>query len=135
MWPSQTVRLRPLAVGERIDAAIKIVRSSFLTLAKAALVVGVPSGIVVAFLSASVHSSQENLLTTGANGTNLHTGALYPVLGGDLLTFVIALIVSAFVTVVCFASSPTPILASQPNGVRPSVSAGRGSGRSSGSPF
>jgi hypothetical protein len=102
MWPSQTVRLRPLAVGERIDAAIKIVRSSFLTLAKAALVVGVPSGIVVAFLSASVHSSQENLLTTGANGTNLHTGALYPVLGGDLLTFVIALIVSAFVTVVCF---------------------------------
>ena len=30
MWPAQVVNLRPLGVGERIDAAIKIVRAKFL---------------------------------------------------------------------------------------------------------
>ena len=102
MWPSQTVRLRPLGVGERIDAAIKIVRANFLTLVRAALIVAVPSGIVIAVISASIHSSQQSLVTQNSTGTKFHTSALYPLLGGDLLTFVIALIVSAFVTVVCF---------------------------------
>jgi hypothetical protein len=32
MWPGHAVSLRPLGVGERIDAAIKIVRAYFLAL-------------------------------------------------------------------------------------------------------
>jgi hypothetical protein len=102
MWPPQTVRLRPLAVGERIDAAIKIVRANFLTLVRAALIVAVPSGIAIAIISASIHSSQQSLVTQSSTGTKFNTSRLYPLLGGDLLTFVIALLVSAFVTVVCF---------------------------------
>lgn len=99
MWPGNTTNLRPLGVGERIDAAIKIVRANFLTLAKAALAVAVPSGIVVAIISVSIRSSQQSALSTP--GT-LPTGSLYTVAGGDFLTLVITFIVSAFVTAVCF---------------------------------
>ena len=59
MWPGQaTPGLRPLGVGERMDAAIKIVRANFLTLARRPPVVAIPSGIVVAIISASVRSSR-----------------------------------------------------------------------------
>ena len=97
MWPAQAVRLRPLGVGERIDAAIKIVRANFLTLAKAALVVAVPSGLVVAIISVSVRSSSEQPVLTDTT-----SNTVYPALGAELLTLVITLIVSALVTAVCF---------------------------------
>ena len=97
MWPAQPVRLRPLGVGERIDAAIKIVRANFLTLAKASLVVAVPSGIVVAIISVSVRSSSEQPVLTGTTSSTI-----YPALGAELLTLVITLVVSALVTAVCF---------------------------------
>ena len=96
MWPAQPVGLRPLGVGERIDAAIKIVRASFLTLARAALVVAIPSGIVVAVIAESVRSAEQNGINTN------DTRSLYTALGGELVTLVITLVVSAFVTAVCF---------------------------------
>jgi len=61
-----------IGVGERIDAAIKIVRAYFLTLARAALVVAIPSGIVLAVISVSVRSSEHNLVTTGTSGPTLN---------------------------------------------------------------
>jgi len=79
-----------------MDAAIKIVRVNFLTLARAALVVAIPSGIVVAIISASVRSSEQSAVNAGVSGS------LYTSLGGVLLTLVITLVVSAFVTAVCF---------------------------------
>ena len=96
MWPAQAVNLRPLGVGERIDAAIKIVRANFSTLARASLVVAIPSGIVVAIIAASVSASEQNATDTGVSRD------LYTALGGELLTLVITLVVSAFVTAVCF---------------------------------
>ncbi len=96
MWPAQAVNLRPLGVGERIDAAIKIVRANFSTLARASLVVAIPSGIVVAIITASVRASEQNATDTGVSRD------LYTALGGELLTLVITLVVSAFVTAVCF---------------------------------
>ena len=69
MWPAQAVGLRPLGIGERMDAAIKIVRVNFLTLARAALVVAIPSGIVVAIISASVRSSEQSAVNAGVSGS------------------------------------------------------------------
>jgi hypothetical protein len=91
-----------LGVGERIDAAIKIVRAHFLTLARAALVVAIPSGIVVAVISVSVRSSEKSLVTSPATGTTLKLGDLYAILGGEILTVAITFIVGAFITAVCF---------------------------------
>jgi hypothetical protein len=102
MWPSQTVRLRPLGVGERLDAAIKIVRSNFVTLAKAALIIAIPGGIFVGLLSISVVSSEQNIFTAGAGGTTFQTGDLSRLIGGELLTSVIELVLGAFVIAVCF---------------------------------
>jgi MFS family permease len=96
MWPAQTVNLRPLGVGERIDAAIKIVRANFSTLARASLVVAIPSGVVVAIITASVTASEQNATDTSVGRS------LYTALGGEFLTLVITLVVSAFVTAVCF---------------------------------
>ena len=96
MWPAQATVLRPLGVGERMDAAIKIVRANFLTLARASLVVAIPAGIVVAIISASVRSSEDSAVNAGVNRS------LYTALGGELLTLVITLVVGAFVTAVCF---------------------------------
>jgi hypothetical protein len=91
-----------LGVGERIDAAIKIVRSNFLTLVKAAAIVAIPAGIVVAIISVSVVSSGQGLLTAGTTSSNIGTGSRNTLVGGELLTFAIAFVVGAFVTAVCF---------------------------------
>jgi hypothetical protein len=96
MWPAQAVGLRPLGVGERIDAAIKIVRSGFPTLVKAMLVVAIPSGVVVAIISTSVGSSIQNGRVAG------QALSLSAVLAGKVVVGVIALVVSAFATAVCF---------------------------------
>ncbi|MGA2530995.1 MAG: hypothetical protein ABSG36_17780 [Acidimicrobiales bacterium] len=102
MWPSQTVRLRPLGVGERIDAAIKIVRANFLTLVKAAAIVAIPAGVLTAIISVSVVSSGEGLLSSGTTNSNLGAGTRNTLVGGELLTVAIAFVVGAFVTAVCF---------------------------------
>lgn len=130
MWPQQTVHLRPLGVGERIDAAIKIVRASFLTLARAALVVAVPAAALLAAVSASLVSTGQNLLAT--NGSGL-TGDQNTLLGGYAITVVVALLVGAFVTAACFALSATPTWASVPPGEMRSDSDGRNSILSCGS--
>ena len=51
-----TPQLRPLSVGEVLDASFKIVRQSFGTLAGCVLVVAVPLNIINTLITASASS-------------------------------------------------------------------------------
>jgi len=95
-------------VGERLDAAIKIVRGNFLTFVKAALVIAIPSGILNFIVSLSTASS---LSTTAVGGTTVTGSTIAGTqLNGDLSTFfgglallgVIQLIVTLIITATCF---------------------------------
>ena len=70
-------QLRPLSVGEVLDASFKIVRQSFGTLAACVLVVALPLNIVNTLITASASDDAfdfDSNTTTGtgfANGTEL----------------------------------------------------------------
>ena len=70
MWTPPPVMLRPLGVGERIDAAFKIWTRNFLPMAKAMLVIAVPAGIIEALITLSI---QPSATTTQIGGTTLTT--------------------------------------------------------------
>src|SRR5271157_5181926 len=86
--------LRPLGVGERIDAAFKIWTRNFLPMAKAMLVIAVPAGIVEALVTLSM---QPDTTTTqiGSTSFTTSTGNGAAVLGGTAVNLVIGVFVSA----------------------------------------
>ena len=94
MWTPPPVMLRPLGVGERIDAAFKIWTRNFLPMAKAMLVIAVPAGIIEALISLSI---QPSATTTQIGGTTLTTSSSdgASVLGGSAANLVIGLFVAA----------------------------------------
>jgi len=108
MWQRPATALRPLGVGERLDAAIKIVRGNFLTFVKAALVIAIPSGILIFIISLSTAAS---ITTSSVNSTSVNGSTITGTqLNGDLSTFfggvallgVVQLIVTLIITATCF---------------------------------
>jgi hypothetical protein len=94
--------LRPLAVGEIIDVAIKIWRRHLPTLARIVFVVVAPVQILSALVAASVTPSDPGFETVDANGeVTVDTGALAAWLAGmltaQLLSALAVLIASAAV--------------------------------------
>ena len=70
MWvPPQRV-LRPLGVGERIDATFKIWGRNFLSMAKAMLIIAIPAGIIEALV---VVSEQSSVTTTSVGSSTFTT--------------------------------------------------------------
>jgi hypothetical protein len=94
-----TPQLRPLSVGEVLDASFKIVRQSFGTLAGCVLVVALPLNILNTLITASASDDAfdfESNTTTGtgfANGTEI---------AGTLLTTTLSLVLMSLASAACF---------------------------------
>ncbi|HXY46225.1 MAG TPA: proline-rich domain-containing protein, partial [Acidimicrobiales bacterium] len=105
MWQQrQAVALRPLGAGERIDAAIKIVRRNFLTFAKASLVVAVPAAVVISLILVSVISSLQSAFKTNSQGelAGFTSGSALTVFGGFALLYLFSLLVLTLITAISF---------------------------------
>lgn len=97
MWTPPPGMLRPLGVGERIDASFKIWGRNFVSMAKAMLVIAIPAGIVQALIEAST--------TTTATTTNVGSSSLAvsstssstssTFVGGSFLSLLIGVVVAA----------------------------------------
>ncbi|HEV8065475.1 MAG TPA: hypothetical protein VGP46_11610, partial [Acidimicrobiales bacterium] len=104
MWTQQPTGLRPLRVGERIDAAIKILRANFLTLLKATLPIAVPLALLQWLVDASISGGFSGLSSFGISATP-GTGALpsgTTLFGGAVGLLLITLIANAAATAVSF---------------------------------
>jgi hypothetical protein len=102
MWQSQVTSLRPLGVGERIDAAIKIVRKNFLTFAKAALAIAVPAAVVVVLIVLTMLASATSLFSSADSTGGATTGFVVNSHGRDLATLFGGLFVLEIFSVLVF---------------------------------
>ena len=95
-------QLRPLGVGERLDASFKIFGRSFLPMAKAVLVVAVPAGILDALIAIS--TSPQRTTVTGPFGTTTTTGVTngWSYGAGLFAVLVISEVVTAIATASCY---------------------------------
>jgi len=90
-------QLRPLGVGEVLDASFKVVRQSFGTLALCVLVVAVPLNIVNTLITAS---TSENAFSLDSQvGTDTGTGTQ---IAGTLLTTALGLLLTTLAAAACF---------------------------------
>jgi len=121
MWQQQAVALRPLGVGERIDAAIKIVRKNFLTFAKASLVVIIPAGVVIGLITLSLVAALRSVPTT-VNGP-APARSLLTVLGGLAALEIFTLVVFVLITAISFRIVANAYLG-QPSGWKDAVTFG-----------
>jgi hypothetical protein len=84
--------LRPLGVGERIDAGIKLYVRSFRSLAPALLVIAVPVALIDGALSAwsaTTIASRPFLVRNLDGSVSVHPSALYGVVGSTVITVVV----------------------------------------------
>lgn len=103
-------QLRPLSVGEVLDASFKIVRQSFGTLAGCVLVVALPLNIVNTLISASTKENAFNLDTT-TTGNEISTGTE---LAGILLTSTLSIVLTTLATAACFRAVSSVYLGESP---------------------
>ncbi len=103
-------QLRPLSVGEILDASFKVVRSSFGTLAGCVLVVALPLNIVNTLITASTSENAFNLDSATTTG-DVSTGTA---LAGSLLTTVLSLVLTTLAAAACFRAVSSVYLGEQP---------------------
>ena len=95
-------QLRPLGIGERLDASFKIFGRSFLPMAKAVLVVAVPAGVVDALISISTGPQATTVNGPfGSQSTNHITNA-WAYGAGLFAVLVISEIITAIATATCY---------------------------------
>ena len=92
-------QLRPLSVGEVLDASFKIVRQSFGTLAMCVLVVAVPLNIVTTLITASSSEDAFDVDDTGSVGTAFGDGTEA---AGSLVTTALELVLMSLASAACF---------------------------------
>ena len=97
--PAGVPVLRPLSVGEILDASFKVYSRNFVTMAKAILVVAVPFGILSALIRASVSPSVTNLsnLSNPQANPTPSTSSLAASLTTDLVSLLAAAISTAVI--------------------------------------
>jgi hypothetical protein len=107
--PQYSPQLRPLSVGEVLDASFKIVRQSFGTLAGCVLVVALPLNIINTLIASSTRDNAFNL----KNGTtsDVSTGTA---LAGVLLTTTLGLVLTTLATAACFRAVSGVYLGEKP---------------------
>jgi len=96
--------LRPLGVGERIDAGFKILGRNFLSMAKAVLVVAVVAGVAEVLITLSI-TPPSATTTTGPFGTtqtHVAAGDVGAYAAGVFLVLVVGEIASAIATATCY---------------------------------
>jgi hypothetical protein len=102
-------QLRPLSVGEVLDASFKVVRSSFGTLAACVLVVALPLNIVNTLITASTSDNAFNLDSNPSGDVSTGTA-----LAGSLLTTVLSLVLTTLAAAACFRAVSSVYLGEQP---------------------
>ena len=103
-------QLRPLSVGEILDASFKVVRQSFGTLAGCVLVVALPLNIINTLITASTSENAFNLDSATTTG-DVSTGTA---LAGSLLTTVLSLVLTTLAAAACFRAVSSVYLGEQP---------------------
>jgi hypothetical protein len=103
-------QLRPLSVGEVLDASFKIVRQSFGTLAGCVLVVALPLNVVNTLITASTSENAFNL-DSNTGGSEISTGTE---LAGFLLTTTLSVVLMTLATAACFRAVSGVYLGEQP---------------------
>lgn len=99
MDPAQ---LRPLGIGEIIDAGIRIARSRFRDLAILVAVVAIPAQILQLLVSISAPSNDTTTTSFSSSGQpQVDTGDLFTQLAATLVTLVIGFVTSILATGAC----------------------------------
>ena len=99
-------QLRPLGIGETLDAAIKIFTRNFKALVICATVVVVPLQIVAALVRLSaLPNSGTTTTTTSGTTTSVDTGALGLQLAALLVTTAVLLLAQLLATAACMKAS------------------------------
>jgi len=104
-----TPQLRPLSVGEVLDASFKIVRQSFGVLAGCVIVVALPLNIIDTLVTASTQENAFNIDST--RGSDVSTGT---VVAGLLVSFALAVVLSALAAAACFRAVSSLYLGERP---------------------
>ena len=104
MWSPTPPTLRPLGVGERLDASFKIYGRNFLSMAKATLVIAIPAGVVEVLIQLST-ALPKSTTSTGLFGTSTVQASAsdhWTYAAGVFLLLVVAEITTAVATAICF---------------------------------
>jgi len=102
-------QLRPLSVGEVLDASFKIVRQSFGVLAGCVLVVALPLNIIDTLVTASTQDHAFNVDST--SGSDVGTGTVW---AGLLVSFALSVVLSALAAAACFRAVSSLYLGERP---------------------
>ena len=101
--PTSAPALRPMTVGEILDASFKVYRRSFATTARAVLVIAVPVGILTGLIRLSISSSSSSLTTiSGTNQVQVNSHVVATDLGVTGLSTLVTLISTALITAVIY---------------------------------
>ena len=109
-------QLRPLSVGEQLDASFKVVRQSFGVLAACVLVVALPLNIVSTLIAASTRDNPFNLDSTETVQVSSGTA-----LAGLGLTVLVSVVLTTLAAAACFRAISSVYLGETPT-VRGSLS-------------
>jgi Membrane domain of glycerophosphoryl diester phosphodiesterase len=101
-------QLRPLSVGEILDASFKVVRQSFGTLAVCVLVVALPLNIVRTLIEASTRDNAFNL-DVATNNVSSGTQA-----AGGLLIAILSILLTSIAAAACFRAVSSVYLGETP---------------------
>ena len=101
-------QLRPLSVGEVLDASFKVVRQSFGTLVLCVLVVALPLNILTTLIQASTSDNAFNL-DTAPNDVSTGTAA-----AGSLLVALLSLVLTTIAAAACFRAVSATYLGEKP---------------------
>jgi hypothetical protein len=113
-------QLRPLSVGEQLDASFKVVRASFGTLAVCVLAVALPLNIINTLILASTRDNAFNL-DVATNHVSSGTAA-----AGQLATGLLSLVLTTLASAACFRAVSGAYLGETPTvGESLSFAAGR----------
>jgi hypothetical protein len=102
-------QLRPLSVGEVLDASFKVVRQNFGTLALCVLVVALPLSILDTLIAASTMDNAFNLDTGATNDVSSGTAA-----AGGLIRRILDLVLSTLASAACFRAVSGAYLGQSP---------------------
>jgi hypothetical protein len=105
-------QLRPLSVGEVLDASFKIVRQSFGTLAGCVLVVAVPLNIVTTLITASSSEDAFNLDNSTTTGSGFSTGSE---VAGSVVSGLLSLVLMSLASAACFRAVSAVYLGERAN--------------------
>jgi hypothetical protein len=104
-------QLRPLSVGEVLDAAFKVVRQSFGTLALCVLVVALPLNIIDTLIIASTTDNGFGLDSSSVTSEDVSTGTQ---LAGGLLRAIINVVLLTIASAACFRAVSSVYLGERP---------------------